>query len=148
MSALIVQQHSWDKTWPRWARATWHLDPAQEELGQGSRATVLGESNGPTTLYPAALCKQTLLCIPQRHPHKGTKCLSPPNSNYTAISRSLLSFKSSIAADEGRRGEKKREGMPRETLRKGNTLLVHAWNLHSPTWQVSPYPLNSVHHQT
>lgn len=112
MSGLIVQQHSCDETLPRREEAIWHLDPAQEKpyLAQVSKATVLSESTGPTMLYPALFGKQILLCIPQRHSHQGTKCLSPPNSNYTAISRSLFSFKSSTAADEGRREGKKEKG--------------------------------------
>jgi len=109
-SVLIAHQHSCDKTLPRREQAIWHLDPAQEKLclARVSKAPALGESNGPTTLYPAVFGKQILFCVPQGHSHKGTERLSPPNSNHTAISRSLFSFKSSTAADEGKEGGKKR----------------------------------------
>lgn len=54
------------------------------------------------------------------------QCLSPPNPNSTAISRSLLNPLQQMREGGKKIKKKKREGMPRETLRKGKTLLVHA----------------------
>lgn len=101
----------------------------------------------PKHAQPSSFQGTNPLCAPTDIPAAGLGAfplLFPITQQFPAV----CSFSSPLLQQWGEGGGQKGGGMPRETRRKGNALLVHARNLHSPTWQVSPYPLNSAHHQT
>lgn len=86
----------------------------QLDLAQVSKAT--GESRSPTLwplpnksshVFPKNVLPRMRCAFPQ--------CLSPPNPNSTAISRSLLNPLQQMREGGGKKNKTKQKGMPRET---------------------------------